>query len=96
MSKKKNIFDIKLDPEEQEIEDTLPEAGEDLPVTANLAEEIALAREAASNYFRKNIKINIRLSSYDVEHLRRIAAKEGLPYQTLIASILHKYAAEHI
>ena len=95
-SKKKDIFNIKLDPEEQEIEDALPEAGEDLPMTANLAEEIALAREAASNYFRKDIKINIRLSSHDVEHLRRIAAKEGLPYQTLIASILHKYAANHI
>lgn len=96
MSKKKDIFNIKLDPEEQEIEDALPKVGEDLPMTANLAEEIALARKAATNYFRKDIKINIRLSSYDVEHLRRIAAKEGLPYQTLIASILHKYAAEHI
>jgi predicted DNA binding CopG/RHH family protein len=31
------------------------------------------------------------LSSFDLDNLKRIAAIEGLPYQTLISSILHKY-----
>lgn len=94
-NKKRNRFDIKLDPEEQEIEDALPESEKKLPITKNLAEEVAIAKEAAANYLSKDTKINIRLSSYDIERLKRIAAKEGLPYQTLISSILHKYATSH-
>lgn len=94
---KKNPFDIPLDPEEQAIEDALPDdLHTPLPTTANLAEELALAREAAANYLRKEAKINIRLTRFDVEGLRRIAAREGLPYQTLIASILHKYVAHRL
>ncbi len=49
------------------------------------------AMEAASRYMRKDARINIRLSAADLEMLKRRAAGEGLPYQTLIASILHKY-----
>lgn len=94
--RKPEVFDVKLDPYEQEIEDALPERLEDLPITANLAEELALAKEAAANYLRKNAKINIRLTHFDVEGLKRIAVKEGLPYQTLIASILHKYVTQHL
>ena len=33
----------------------------------------------------------IRLTPYDLGHIKRIAAKEGIPYQTSISSILHKY-----
>lgn len=59
------------------------------------------AEEAARNYFRKDARINIRLSSADLEMLKVRAAEEGIPYQTLIASVLHRYvsgrlmAAEH-
>jgi predicted DNA binding CopG/RHH family protein len=49
------------------------------------------AIEAARRYMRKDARINIRLSTADLEMLKRRAAKEGLPYQSLIASILHKY-----
>lgn len=92
MSKKKrNVFDVKLDVYEKEIEDALPESLEELSSVENLAEEMAFAKEAAANYLRKDTKINIRLSHYDVEGLRRIAAREGLPYQTLLASVIHKF-----
>jgi hypothetical protein len=37
--------------------------------------------------------VNIRISSKDLEELQTIAVEEGLPYQTLMASILHRYAA---
>lgn len=51
------------------------------------------AREAARRYTRKDARINIRLSTADLEMLKRRAAEEGLPYQSLIASILHKYVS---
>ena len=40
---------------------------------------------------RKDARINIRLSSKDLRGLQKKALSEGIPYQTLIASILHKY-----
>jgi len=95
-NRKKDVFDIKLDPEEQEIEDALPDTWEKLPFSANQAEELAFAKAAAANYLRKDAKINIRLTRHDVEGLRRIASREGLPYQTLISSILHKYVTSHL
>ena len=51
------------------------------------------AMEAARRYLRKDARINIRLSTADLEMLKRRAAEEGLPYQSLIASILHKYVS---
>ena len=51
------------------------------------------AAETARRYMRKDARINIRLSSADLEMLKRRAAEEGLPYQSLIASILHKYVS---
>jgi len=51
------------------------------------------AMETARRYMRKNARINIRLSTADLEMLKRRAAEEGLPYQSLITSILHKYVS---
>jgi predicted DNA binding CopG/RHH family protein len=51
------------------------------------------AMEAAHRYMRKDARINIRLSTADLELLKQRAAEEGLPYQSLIASILHKYVS---
>ena len=51
------------------------------------------AMEAARRYLRKDARINIRLSTADLDMLKRRAAEEGLPYQSLIASILHKYVS---
>ncbi|ACJ19319.1 hypothetical protein CbuK_2134 [Coxiella burnetii CbuK_Q154] len=45
---------------------------------------------------QKDARINIRISSTDLEQIKQKAAYEGIPYQTLIASILHKYAAGHL
>lgn len=47
---------------------------------------------AAENTLRRNERINLRLSSRDLDLLRRQAIREGLPYQTYIASVLHKVA----
>ena len=43
--------------------------------------------------FKKDRRLNIRLSSKDLEAIQKRALAEGLPYQTLISSLLHKYAS---
>jgi predicted DNA binding CopG/RHH family protein len=47
----------------------------------------------ARETFRKDRRINIRLAGRDLDAIQKRALIEGIPYQTLIASILHKYAA---
>ncbi|PIV18474.1 MAG: antitoxin [Elusimicrobia bacterium CG03_land_8_20_14_0_80_50_18] len=47
----------------------------------------------ASETFRKDSRINIRISTKDLERLQTRALSEGLPYQTLISSILHKFVS---
>ena len=47
----------------------------------------------AKQTLKKNRKINIRISANDLSALQRRAAREGMPYQTLIGSVLHKYAS---
>ena len=46
---------------------------------------------AAENSFKKDKRINIRLSSHDLLGIQRKAAKQGLPYQALIAALIHQY-----
>ena len=47
--------------------------------------------EAAHGFLQKDRRINIRISSRDLEALQKRASKEGMPYQTLISSTLHKF-----
>lgn len=56
------------------------------------AEELERLREAARSTGTKDRRVNIRLASGDLRDLQARALEEGLPYQTLIASVLHKYA----
>ena len=50
-------------------------------------------RDAARATFIKNRRVNIRLSAVDLMDIQARALEEGVPYQTLIASVLHKYVA---
>jgi predicted DNA binding CopG/RHH family protein len=50
-------------------------------------------REAARATFTKNRRVNIRLSTADLMDIQARAHEEGVPYQTLIASVLHKYVS---
>ncbi len=52
-----------------------------------------IMKQAANAYFTKDTRMNIRLSGADLEILKRLAAKEGLAYQSFISSVLHKYAS---
>jgi predicted DNA binding CopG/RHH family protein len=55
--------------------------------------EIARLRTAAGATLLKNKRVNIRISSRDLEGLQAKAAEEGVPYQTLMASVLHKFVS---
>ncbi len=57
----------------------------------NLSKRKLELNEYASETIRKDRRVNIRMSGRDLRELQRIALREGLPYQTLISSILHKY-----
>nr|WP_136250812.1 hypothetical protein [Ningiella ruwaisensis] len=82
--------EVKLNPEEQEILDDF-DAGEFKSVKTPALKKAA--QSAAEETLKKDKRINIRISSRDLLALQRRAAKEGLPYQTLVSSILHKYVA---
>lgn len=79
------------DEEEKELAEAY-DRGEFKPVK-NQRDAKRDAVQAARRYMRKDERINIRLSTADLEMLKRRAVEEGLPYQTLIASILHKYVS---
>lgn len=79
----------KLSSEEKEFLDMF-ESNELKPVK-NMKNEIKKHVEYAKNTNRKNKRVNIRISEKDLEAIQIKALEEGLPYQTLISSLIHKY-----
>jgi len=57
----------------------------------NLEEEIKKAKKAAQATLTKSERMNIRISPNDLRRLKIRAMEEGMPYQTLVSSIIHKY-----
>lgn len=57
----------------------------------NIEKKKAEYARFAKNTAAKNKRINIRLSEKDLANLKAKSLEEGIPYQTLIASIIHKY-----
>jgi predicted DNA binding CopG/RHH family protein len=82
---------IKLDKEEKKILDSF-ERGEWHSVK-NLKKEIEKHQQYARATLSKDKRINIRISSKDLEEIQAIAVEDGIPYQTLISSILHRYVS---
>jgi len=48
-------------------------------------------KSAAENTFRKDRRINIRLSDHDMVGIQRVAAAKGVPYQSLISGLIHQF-----
>ena len=94
MKKKPRAHKSSLDKEERELLASF-ERGE-WETIEEAKKEKDQARKVAARSLRKDVRINIRLSSTDISNIKQKAAYEGLPYQTLITSILHKYAAGHL
>jgi predicted DNA binding CopG/RHH family protein len=57
----------------------------------NVQSDIKRYQEYAVATFRKDRRVNIRISTKDLQELQKRALAEGIPYQTLMASVLHKY-----
>jgi predicted DNA binding CopG/RHH family protein len=78
----------KLPKNEQELLDAV-EAGEyESVLTESRKKEL---QDAASLTFKKDKRINIRISNRDLAAIQSKASEEGIPYQTLVSSIIHKY-----
>jgi predicted DNA binding CopG/RHH family protein len=48
-------------------------------------------KAAAENTFKKDRRINIRLSEHDMVGIQRVAATKGIPYQSLISGLIHQF-----
>ncbi len=83
-----------FDAEELEILEALEK--NELKRSVDADEEIALAKKAAKEYLSKSKNITIRLSLADVTAVRRKSQESGIPYQTLISSLVHQYASGKI
>ncbi|MCK5156922.1 MAG: antitoxin [Spirochaetales bacterium] len=83
-----NIFDP-LDDEEKVLMEAI-ENDEFIPTDneTELKEKILFA---ARNTGKKDQRMNIRMSKTDMDRLKTKALQEGMPYQTLVSSVLHKY-----
>jgi len=90
----KKMKKTRLDAEEKNILDSY-ERDEWKPVK-NPKAEIKKLSEYAKNTLQKDKRINIRMSSKDLDQVQVIAAQEGIPYQTLISSIIHKYVSGYL
>jgi predicted DNA binding CopG/RHH family protein len=80
---------VKLDREEKDLLKSI-ERGEWRTIP-DFEREKELYRRMAIASLRKDKRINIRIAEKDLLLLQERALEEGLPYQTLIASVLHKY-----
>lgn len=80
-----------LSKEEKEILDAIEEGRWE--VVRPTREELRHYAEIARNTLRKSKRVNIRLSEADLDEIKSRAAREGIPYQTLITSLIHKYVS---
>ena len=78
-----------LDDEERGILESY-ESGEWISVK-DQKKEINKLQQCAKNTLSQNKRISIRMTSKDLDQVQLIAVQEGIPYQTLVSSIIHKY-----
>jgi predicted DNA binding CopG/RHH family protein len=79
---------VRLTDEERELLEAV-ESGEYESLLTDQRRDTLVA--AAKNTVRKDKRINIRISNRDLLAIQSKASREGIPYQTLVSSILHKY-----
>lgn len=80
---------MKFTPEEKDILESV-EKGEWKSIPS-FRRDATRYREAARATLRKDKRVNIRMAERDLVYFQKTAVHEGLPYQTLISSVLHKY-----
>ena len=72
------------------LEDGQPES------IANLESEKSRHQSIATNQIKKRRKINLNVLEADIERVKIKAIAQGLPYQTLIASVIHQFATDKL
>lgn len=82
---------MKLDKEEKELLKSY-EKGEWKSIK-DLEKKKSEYQRYAKNTAAKNKRINIRLTEKDLSNLKAKSLEEGMPYQTLVTSIIHKYVS---
>ncbi len=90
----KDPFDVKLDPEEQEIEDTFNEGN--MISIPKAKEEIVRVGGYVQEMMRKKKVVNLRLPEETVARYKVYAIQKNIPYQTLMASTLHEFSMKHL
>jgi predicted DNA binding CopG/RHH family protein len=80
---------MKLSKEENEIE-ALYERGA-LKLRKPDKNFLKQLKTAAENTFKKDRRINIRLSDHDMVGIQRVAASRGVPYQSFISGLIHQF-----
>ena len=85
------MTEMNFDQEEKELLESY-EQDEWKPVV-DLETEKERYQTYATATFKKDKRVNIRISNKDLEALQTRALEEGIPYQTLMASVLHKYVS---
>jgi predicted DNA binding CopG/RHH family protein len=78
-----------LDQEEKDLMESIER--EEWRSVKNIKQEKEKAIAAARNTLKKDKRINLRLTQKDYRQIQIKAIEEGIPYQTLISSIVHKY-----
>lgn len=81
---------IHLDAAEQQLLEDMEQGALQSVATSALLQDLGQSARATG---QKDQRINIRLSSGDLQAIRTRALQEGIPYQTLISSVLHKYVS---
>ena len=81
----------KLDKEEQEILDAIERGRWEL--VRPKKPELAHYAQIAKNTLQKTERMNIRISKGDLNKIKAKAAEQGIPYQTLVSSLIHKYVS---
>jgi predicted DNA binding CopG/RHH family protein len=82
---------LKLQPDELEL--LASYENEEWQSLKNVKEQAAQYQAYARATLRKDRRVNIRISAKDLLDLQKRALREGIPYQTLISSVLHKYVS---
>ncbi|MBT8045557.1 MAG: hypothetical protein KJN67_00195 [Pontiella sp.] len=80
---------MKLDKEEKGILDAYEKSK--IKASTPSKKEIAEVKAMAENTFRKDRRVTIRLYDHDLKGIQKKALEKGIPYQTLISSMIHQY-----
>ncbi len=93
---KKNKAEVDFDDEERDMIESFENS--DVKIKPISEKEKKYWQQVAANSIaeRKKKALSLRLGERDIDRIKAKASKKGLPYQTLIASVIHQYATDQL